>query len=147
MPDIDVDFCFERTAGGYRLCGEQIREGPGGPDRHLRYAGGQGRDPGCWAVSWTCLMPSVDTDCEDDSQELGYDTSTRPWKINPELRNAYRGRMMQIQYLIDMARRLEGLPRHTSMHAAGVVISQNSRWMSMYRCQEPLTVPLRPSLP
>ena len=30
----------------------------------------------------------------------------------------------EIHYLIDMARRLEGLPRHTSMHAAGVVISQ-----------------------
>ena len=28
--------------------------------------------------------------------------------------------------LIDMAKRLEGLPRHTSMHAAGVVISQKA---------------------
>ena len=27
--------------------------------------------------------------------------------------------------LIDTAKRLEGLPRHTSMHAAGVVISQD----------------------
>ena len=32
----------------------------------------------------------------------------------------------EIHYLIDMARRLEGLPRHTSMHAAGVVISRTS---------------------
>lgn len=29
-----------------------------------------------------------------------------------------------VKKLIDMSRRLEGLPRHTSMHAAGVVISQ-----------------------
>ena len=32
----------------------------------------------------------------------------------------------QVKKLIDMSRRLEGLPRHTSMHAAGVVISQKS---------------------
>ncbi len=30
----------------------------------------------------------------------------------------------QVQYLIDMCKRLEALPRHTSMHAAGVVICQ-----------------------
>ena len=33
-------------------------------------------------------------------------------------------RMIQVKYLIDMSKRLEGLPRHTSMHAAGVVISR-----------------------
>ena len=32
----------------------------------------------------------------------------------------------QVTKLIDMSQRLEGLPRHTSMHAAGVVISQKS---------------------
>ena len=32
----------------------------------------------------------------------------------------------QVKKLIDMSRRLEGLPRHTSMHAAGVVISQKA---------------------
>lgn len=31
-----------------------------------------------------------------------------------------------VKRLIDMAKRLEGLPRHTSMHAAGVVISQKA---------------------
>ena len=43
--------------------------------------------------------------------------------MNPELKKAYE-EQDEIHYLIDMARRLEGLPRHTSMHAAGVVISQ-----------------------
>ena len=42
--------------------------------------------------------------------------------MNPELRKLYEGDD-SIHNLIDMARRLEGLPRHTSMHAAGVVIS------------------------
>ena len=32
----------------------------------------------------------------------------------------------EVKYLIEMAKRLEGLPRHSSMHAAGVVISQKS---------------------
>ena len=34
--------------------------------------------------------------------------------------------MSQVKHLIDMAAKLEGLPRHTSMHAAGVVISQKA---------------------
>lgn len=44
-------------------------------------------------------------------------------KMNPELRGLYEADET-VKKLIDMSRRLEGLPRHTSMHAAGVVISQ-----------------------
>ena len=44
---------------------------------------------------------------------------------NPEMKKAYEENP-QVKELIDMSRRLEGLPRHTSMHAAGVVISQKS---------------------
>ena len=43
--------------------------------------------------------------------------------MNPELRALYE-RDETVKSLIDMSKRLEGLPRHTSMHAAGVVISQ-----------------------
>ncbi len=42
---------------------------------------------------------------------------------NPELRRTYETDP-QVKDLINMAKRLEGLPRHSSMHAAGVVISQ-----------------------
>ena len=45
--------------------------------------------------------------------------------MNPEMRKLYQ-EDEQVRELIDMSRRLEGLPRHTSMHAAGVVISQKS---------------------
>ena len=45
--------------------------------------------------------------------------------MNPELRGLYESDP-QVTKLIDMSLRLEGLPRHTSMHAAGVVISQKS---------------------
>ncbi len=44
---------------------------------------------------------------------------------NGELRKLYQ-EDEQVKELIDMSKRLEGLPRHTSMHAAGVVISQKS---------------------
>ena len=53
--------------------------------------------------------------------ELGI-TIDKALKMNPELKKLYDGDD-SIHNLIDMARRLEGLPRHTSMHAAGVVIS------------------------
>ena len=43
--------------------------------------------------------------------------------MNPELRKLYETDE-SVKRLIDMSKRLEGLPRHTSMHAAGVVISQ-----------------------
>lgn len=56
--------------------------------------------------------------------ELGI-TISRALKINPELQNIYNADE-EAKYLIDMSKRLEGLPRHTSMHAAGVVISKES---------------------
>ena len=56
--------------------------------------------------------------------ELGI-TISKALKMNPELRGLYESDP-QVTKLIDMSLRLEGLPRHTSMHAAGVVISQKS---------------------
>ena len=55
--------------------------------------------------------------------ELGI-TIDKAMKMNPELMSAYN-EQENVKYLIDMAKRLEGLPRHTSMHAAGVLICQN----------------------
>ena len=46
-------------------------------------------------------------------------------KINPDLKRLYDSDL-DIKRLIDMSQRLEGLPRHTSMHAAGVVIGKDS---------------------
>ena len=50
-------------------------------------------------------------------------TITRALEMNPEFRKLYK-EDEQVHYLIDMCLKLEGLPRHTSMHAAGVVICQ-----------------------
>ena len=55
-------------------------------------------------------------------QELNI-TIDKALQMNPELKKVYEDQK-EIHDLIDTAKRLEGLPRHTSMHAAGVVISQ-----------------------
>ena len=52
-------------------------------------------------------------------------TIDKALKMNPELKGMY-DTDDNVHTLIDMSRRLEGLPRHTSMHAAGVVISQKA---------------------
>ena len=64
-------------------------------------------------------------------------TIDRALEMNPELRKAYE-EQEEIHYLIDMAKRLEGLPRHTSMHAAGVVISQKDvdEYVPLSRAQD-----------
>lgn len=66
----------------------------------------------------------VDSIAKMVPQELNI-TLEKALKMNPELRKSYENDP-QVQELIDMSMRLEGLPRHTSMHAAGVVISQKS---------------------
>ena len=56
--------------------------------------------------------------------ELGI-TIDKALKANAELRGMYETNA-EVKTLIDMSKRLEGLPRHSSMHAAGVVISQEA---------------------
>ena len=55
-------------------------------------------------------------------REIGI-TIDKAIQENPDLRNAYENDA-QVHDLIDKSKRLEGLPRHASMHAAGVLISQ-----------------------
>ena len=64
-------------------------------------------------------------------------TINKAMEVNPEMKKAY-DEQPDIHHLIDMAKRLEGLPRHTSMHAAGVVISQKdvSEYVPLSRAQD-----------
>ena len=64
----------------------------------------------------------VDTIAKMIPQELNI-TIDKALQMNPEFKKVYE-EDKEIHELIDTAKRLEGLPRHTSMHAAGVVISQ-----------------------
>lgn len=123
MPDIDVDFCFERRQ---EVIDYVVRKY--GKDRVVQIvtfgtlaARGVIRD-----VGRVLDMPyaQVDVIAKMVPNELNI-TIDKALKMNGELKKLYEGDE-QIHHLIDMAKRLEGLPRHTSMHAAGVVISQKS---------------------
>ena len=122
MPDIDVDFCFERRQEVIDYVVEKY-----GSDRVVQIvtfgtlaARGVIRD-----VGRVMDLPYafVDSIAKMVPKELNI-TLERALK-SPELKKAYE-EDPQVKELIDMSRRLEGLPRHTSMHAAGVVISQKA---------------------
>ena len=123
MPDIDVDFCFERRQ---EVIDYVVRKY--GEDRVVQIvtfgtlaARGVIRD-----VGRVMDLPYafVDSIAKMVPQELNI-TIDKALKENPELRQTYENDE-QMKTLIDMAKRLEGLPRHSSMHAAGVVISQKA---------------------
>ena len=123
MPDIDIDFCFERRQ---EVIDYVVRKY--GKDRVVQIvtfgtlaARGVLRD-----VGRVMDLPYafVDSIAKMVPQELNI-TLEKALKMNPELRKSYEDDP-QVHELIDMAMRLEGLPRHTSMHAAGVVISQKA---------------------
>lgn len=120
MPDIDVDFCFERRQEVIDYVVEKY-----GKDRVVQIvtfgtmaARGVIRD-----VGRVLDLPyaQVDTVAKMIPSELNI-TIESALKKNPELKKTYDSDPV-IHELIDMSKRLEGLPRHTSTHAAGVVIS------------------------
>ncbi len=123
MPDIDVDFCFERRQ---EVIDYVVRKY--GADRVVQIvtfgtlaARGVIRD-----VGRVMNLPYafVDTIAKMIPKELNI-TLERALKTSQDLKKAY-GEDPQVKELVDMSMRLEGLPRHTSMHAAGVVISQKA---------------------
>ncbi len=123
MPDIDVDFCFERRQEVIDYVGRKY-----GADKVVQIvtfgtmaAKGVIRD-----VGRVMDLPYayVDSIAKMIPFELNI-TIDRALELNPEFRNLYQSDE-QVHHLIDMCKRLEGLPRHTSMHAAGVVICQKA---------------------
>ncbi len=119
MPDIDIDFCFERRQEVIDYVGRKY-----GSEKVVQIvtfgtlaAKGVIRD-----VARVMDLPYAYADAlaKQIPNELNI-TLDRALEINPELRAQYESDE-QVHYLIDMCKRLEGLPRHTSMHAAGVVI-------------------------
>lgn len=122
MPDIDIDFCYERRQEVIDYVGNKY-----GADKVVQIitfgtmaAKGVIRD-----VGRVMDLPYsyVDSIAKMIPNELNI-TIDRALTVNPEFRRMYE-QDEQMKNLIDMSKRLEGLPRHTSMHAAGVVICSN----------------------
>lgn len=120
MPDIDIDFCYERRPEVIEYVMDKY-----------------GRDHVVQIVTFGTLAARnvirdvgrvldlpynyVDVIAKSVPMELGI-TIDKALNSNPEFRQVY-DEDAQAKKLVDMARKLEGLPRHTSMHAAGVLIS------------------------
>ena len=123
MPDIDIDFCFERRGEVIDYVVEKY--GKDCVTQIITFgtllAKGVIRD-----VGRVMDLPysTCDTIAKMIPNELGI-TIDKALIMNPELRATYESDP-SIKTLIDMSKRLEGLPRHSSMHAAGVVISQEA---------------------
>ena len=123
MPDIDVDFCYERRQEVIDYVVEKY-----GKDQVAQIvtfgtlaARGVIRDVGR-------VMDLPYSLCDQVSKMVPAElniTLDLALQKNPELKALYESDE-QVKKLIDMSKRLEGLPRHTSMHAAGVVISRTS---------------------
>ncbi len=123
MPDIDVDFCYERRQEVIDYVSRKY-----GEDKVVQIvtfgtlaAKGVVRDVGRVMDLPYALTDSI---AKMIPNELNI-TLDRALEVNPELRRLYR-EDESVTRLIDMCKRLEGLPRHTSMHAAGVVICQKA---------------------
>ena len=123
MPDIDIDFCFERRQEvidyvvrkyGAEKVAQIVTFGKLLAKGVIRDVGRVMDLPYAFVDSIAKMVPA----------ELNI-TLDKALEMNSELRGLYE-KDAQVKELIDMSKRLEGLPRHSSMHAAGVVICQES---------------------
>lgn len=124
MPDIDIDFCYKRR-----------------PEVIDYVVKKYGKEQVCQIVTFGTLaarnvvrdvgrvmdLPYADVDkiAKMIPRSLGITLQKAlydPDESNPELRELYENDDI-VKHLIDMAMKLEGLPRNTSTHAAGVIIS------------------------
>lgn len=119
MPDIDIDFCYERRQ---EVIDYVVRKY--GKEKVVQIVtfGTMAARLAIRDVGRAMDLPyaKVDSVAKQIPNELGI-TIKKALEINPELKEMYQSDD-ELHELIDMSMRLEGLPRHTSMHAAGVVI-------------------------
>ncbi len=123
MPDIDIDFCFERRQEVIEYVTAKY-----GKDKVVQIVtfGTMAARAVIRDVGRALDLPyaQVDTVAKMIPTELGI-TIEKALAANKDLNQLYETNS-EVKYLIDMSKRLEGLPRHTSMHAAGVVIGKES---------------------
>lgn len=122
MPDIDIDFCFERRDEvidyivkryGHDRVAQIITFGTMAARAAIRDVGR--------ALDYP--YGDVDRVAKMIPNELGV-TLNRSLEIAPDLIDVYQNDY-QVRRLVDTARALEGMPRHASVHAAGVVIGSD----------------------
>ena len=124
MPDIDIDFCYERRQEvidyvsekyGHEKVVQIVTFGTMAAKNVIRDVGRALDLPYSLCDTLAKMIPT------EQNKPV---TIERALDMNPEFRELYKNDE-QIHSMIDMCKKLEGLPRHTSMHAAGVVICSN----------------------
>lgn len=122
MPDIDIDFCYERRQ---EVIDYVIRKYGEDKVSQIITFGTMGAKAVLRDVGRALAMPYKDIDkiAKMIPFEIGMNI-TKALNINKELRELYENNN-EIKTLIDMSLKLEGLTRHASTHAAGVIISDN----------------------
>ncbi|HEX3010856.1 MAG TPA: DNA polymerase III subunit alpha [Syntrophomonadaceae bacterium] len=123
MPDIDIDFCFEKRDKVIDYIIERY-----GADRVAQIItfGTMAARAAIRDVGRALDVPygEVDKIAKMIPAELGV-TIDRALEIAPDLSAAYNNDY-NTRRIIDIARALEGIPRHASIHAAGVVIGSQT---------------------
>jgi len=122
MPDIDVDFCYERRQ---EVIDYVVRKY--GSDRVVQIItfGTMAARAVIRDVGRVMDLPYAFVDSIAKMVPKELNITLEKALNNPDFKKAYEDDP-KVKELVDTAMRLEGLPRHTSMHAAGVVISQKS---------------------
>lgn len=120
MPDIDIDFCYERRP---EVIDYVIRKYGAEQVSQIITFGTMAAKNAIRDVTRALDLPYSEGDriakmIPDDL----HITIEKALEKNPELKNVYENEP-QVKRVIDMSMKLEGLPRHTSTHAAGVIIS------------------------
>ena len=120
MPDFDIDFCYERRPEVIRYVTEKY-----------------GQDHVCQVITFGTLaaracikdvaraldVPYADSDRISKMVPAQLNmTLDKALQLNPELAAAYKDDPVTKQ-VVDLARKFEGMPRHASTHAAGVIIA------------------------
>ncbi len=134
MPDIDIDFCFERRQEVIDYVFDRY-----GRDRVAQIItfGTMAARAAVRDVGRALGMPYAEVDrvAKLIPPELGM-TIDKALQTQ-ELARLYEGDE-QVAKLIDVARALEGMPRHASIHAAGVVIAKETltNYLPLYRTSD-----------
>ncbi|SDL10326.1 DNA polymerase III subunit alpha [Natronincola ferrireducens] len=123
MPDIDIDFCYERREEVIEYVKRKYGEEK---VAQIITFGTMAARAAIRDVGRVVNLPYnvVDRIAKEVPFAIGM-TINKALQINPQLKKLY-DEDQEAQYLIEMAKKLEGMPRHASTHAAGVVISKKA---------------------
>ena len=138
MPDVDIDFCYEKREQVIDYVKQKYHDDHVAQIITFGTLGARAsiRDVGrVLGVSYQ----DVDKVAKEIPFAIGM-TIEKALEVNPNLRKLYES-SSEIKELIDISKSVEGLPRHASTHAAGVVISKDSvdSYVPLYMHQNSVT--------